>query len=124
MVPEDRREQLAGDDRDEERRLGGATRAATTTTPSGATTISHWIRRASRRDAGLVRDCAGREVVRRRDRVADVPEQRDEVRPGADAGEGRVATTASDRERATPTRTAREPAGEQRPDEDQRRAGA
>ena len=60
----------------------------------------------ARRDTGLVRRGAGREVVGRRDRVADVPDQGDVVLPDADAAEDNVATAAATTRIAPPRRTA------------------
>ena len=111
MVPEDRREQLAGDDRDEVAPPRPVARRATTTTTARATTTASRLERGRglRRQAQLVGDRAGREVVRRRDRVADRAEERDVVGPGAEADERGSCHEARPRPAtAAPTTTARQ----------------
>ena len=88
VVPQDRRQELAGDDRDEVRRLRGGEPGGRDDGPEDDDRRGQLDERGELgRDAELVGDRARREVVRRRDRVADLPDEGHEVGPCADPGQ-------------------------------------
>ena len=95
-----------------------AQRAAATTAPMTSDRAGQLDERGELgREPQLVGDRAGREVVLGRDRVADLPDEGREVRPGAGPGDERGGDGEA-RQHDRPAATASPPAGEDRPDED------
>ena len=121
MVPKDRREELTGDQRDQVGGLGrrparrrhdrdqDEDRAEQLDEPGGVGA-----------QAELIGDRARREVVRGRDRVADLSDEGDEVGPCSDPGEQRR-RNGEDREGDDAHRDGAIASGQERPDEDEPR---
>ena len=97
VVPQDRREELAGDDRDEVRGLGRRPARRHDDRDDDQDRARELDRRRQRPRSRpeLVGDRAGREVVRRRDRVADAAGPASGSRSRRRARPGAVAATAS-----------------------------
>ena len=121
MVPKDRREELTGDQRDQVGGLGrrparrrhdrdqDEDRAEQLDEPGGVGA-----------QAELIGDRTRREVVRGRDRVADLSDEGDEVGPCSDPGEQRR-RNGEDREGDGAHRDSAVASGQERPDEDEPR---